>query len=509
MSLNRLSLQRSVLGFLFAFIGGFLVCGIPASADEPPIIKFEDLVLDGLTIAGLPAIAGAVIEDEPDCTAPAGDPLPATPEWLFRDRVNRYCAIQGMLDRMRNPAIEASYERSIQERATADPSQLAGNYAGDPFREPLTRWHGIRGRYQSVQYHNRAGEIRYGAIFRPLTESPGPYPGVMLICHVCAPEVRRSLSHTMEGGDTYIWGAQELAERGYMVFTAPTFTANNNQDALDFFLATPTEPTARGEFNPLWAELDRNRIGLTGHSGAASGAFLLGQTDSRVSAVVSWDRSRSFNPLGLNLRTPSLMLTNDYFYFDETYVQTNELPTSVPPDKYADIELFRAAGVHAMQVAIRGSMHNEVARSYPPSNPPTNCGHSRHGQRFYSYYMNAWFDRYLKGADNDWMARDALARLTAGIFDDSVDGTSIGMGTFDPALAEKTGDVEAGNVPVTIKGLAVADALSFYHPSGYFLGDGKPFQCTDIRSGLNSGECRPFPRPGDGPPFHSQSKSNR
>jgi hypothetical protein len=107
------------------------------------------------------------------------------------------------------------------------------------------------------------------------------------------------------------------------------------------------------------------------------------------------------------------------------------------------------------------------------------------------------------------MARDALARLTAAIFDDSVDGTSIGMGTFDPAIAETAGNVEAGNVPITIKGLPVADVLSFYHPSAYFLGEGKPFQCADMRSGFDSGKCRPFTRPGDGPPFHSRAKANR
>jgi len=37
------------------------------------------------------------------------------------------------------------------------------------------------------------------------------------------------------------------------------------------------------------------------------------------------------------------------------------------------------------------------------------------------YYMRAWFDRYLKGREDPWMARDALARLTAKTFDDSAD----------------------------------------------------------------------------------------
>src|SRR6185436_8685238 len=103
------------------------------------------------------------------------------------------------------------------------------------------------------------------------------------------------------------------------------------------------------------------------------------------------------------------------------------------------------------------------------------------------YYMRAWFDRYLKGREDPWMARDALARLTAKSFDDSADVGAIDMGTFDP---------EAGNVPVTIEGLPVVDRLSFYHTSGFWLGHGPAFQCEDLRSGLRSGECHSFSRPG-------------
>jgi hypothetical protein len=80
---------------------------------------------------------------------------------------------------------------------------------------------------------------------------------------------------------------------------------------------------------------------------------------------------------------------------------------------------------------------------------------SRYGQRVYAYYTLAWFDRYLKGPDDQRIGRDALARLTATTFDGSADVSAIDMGTFVPGV---------GNRPVTIDGLSVVDRLSFTGP---------------------------------------------
>ena len=135
-----------------------------------------------------------------------------------------------------------------------------------------------------------------------------------------------------------------------------------------------------------------------------------------------------------------------------------------------------------MLVALRSGAHGEAFR---PNGTCILC--SRYGQRVMAYYALAWFDRYLKGREDPWMARDALARLTAKTFDDSADVSAIDMGVFDPA---------AGNVPVTIAGLPVADRLSFYRTSAYWLGPGRTLQCEDLRTGLRSGECHSFSRPG-------------
>lgn len=106
---------------------------------------------------------------------------------------------------------------------------------------------------------------------------------------------------------------------------------------------------------------------------------------------------------------------------------------------------------------------------------------SRLGERFASHYTVAWFDRYLKG--------DAAAfdRLTATEFDGGADATSIGAGDYsaEAALADPSNPI-AGNVPYTIAGMPVANALSFYYGSAYALTDPVTRQkrtCADMTAG--------------------------
>ena len=101
----------------------------------------------------------------------------------------------------------------------------------------------------------------------------GPYPGVLLVCHACFP-----LPQTTENVGLWYWAAESLAEAGYVVLYA-TVGGNSSSrtiDATDFLTATPASPTARGEFNPWYKELDRSRLGIVGHSGAAGVALDVG-----------------------------------------------------------------------------------------------------------------------------------------------------------------------------------------------------------------------------------------
>jgi hypothetical protein len=170
------------------------------------------------------------------------------------------------------------------------------------------------------------------------------------------------------------------------------------------------------------------------------------------------------------LHTPAIGISNDYGFWME--------PTDAAPDplaKQGGFSELAAAGVDTAEVVLRGATHLEY--TYIPVVLPA----SRLGERFASHYTVAWFDRYLKGD------AAALDRLTATEFDGGADATSIGAGDFsqDAALANPT-DPTAGNVPYTIAGMPVANALSFYYGSAYSLTDpatGELRTCADMAAG--------------------------
>jgi hypothetical protein len=139
---------------------------------------------------------------------------------------------------------------------------------------------------------------------------------------------------------------------------------------------------------------------------------------------------------------------------------------------------LRDGGIDTMQVTPRSMTHSE-SNGTDCTNPGAMAmytGCSMWGESVMTYYMLAWFDRYLKGS------ADALVRLTAsGTFDGSADAHSIGTGFYDPARATAGGSVEAGNVPVAIEGLPICNRLSFWYPTRYFL-DGGLLQNQDVRS---------------------------
>jgi hypothetical protein len=107
-----------------------------------------------------------------------------------------------------------------------------------------------------------------------------------------------------------------------------------------------------------------------------------------------------------------------------------------------------------MLVTLRAATHYEW--SYLPFPSGQALSTSRYGERVSMYYTLAWLDHHLKDDPS------GLARLTACVFDDSADRSSIGQGLWDPGTQK--------NVPYVIAGQSVADRLSFYFRSKYFLG---------------------------------------
>src|SRR3954452_21821891 len=402
---------------------------------------------------------------EPDCDGPPAEAQPGTAEWDQREADNESCGSQRSRDTQANPAYSAAAARVRAQHGGAVPE--------DPFRDP-DELNGRRFRFEHISFTNADGAARAGMLFRPcdggchdrppgLRDYAPPYPAVLIVHGGAASQ------------EMYLWGAESLAEAGYMVVT---FQIPNPENAagdahypdakavLDWMLATPASPRPGGGFNPRWAELDREHVGLAGHSAGGVAVSRLGQEDPRVSAIVSWDRAQSQPmPDGLPIRTPALFFAADYLC--QKVPVCVPQPFTSPPDplgpgnKDEDFRRVSAAGVDSMKVTLRAATHLDFTQFSPATG-------SRYGATVAFYYTLAWFDRYLRGSD------PGLARLIATRFDDSADVHNISGGTFDPATGK--------NVPAHIAGEPVADRLSFEFRSAYFLDSGR-YRCASMRAG--------------------------
>lgn len=247
----------------------------------------------------------------------------------------------------------------------------------------------------------------------------------------------------------YWWAAQTLAKAGYVVITSDpqgqgrsdnagegqdanegvhsqvrgnTFY-DGTQDALDFLLSSADAPfcprpsrsgtshcpkqqrrVAEGRnapFNPYHAVVDRERIGIAGHSYGASGVSWIAQQDERVDAVVAWDAlcdpstpdadgdagcSTGGQGGPVALRVPSLNLTNDYLMGRDAKRSPPD-----PMEKSGASLAFSKAGIDTGSIVIRGGTHFEY--SYLPT---TSFRATLRGIDLSAWYTLAWFDKYVK-----------------------------------------------------------------------------------------------------------------
>lgn len=451
------------------------------------------------------------------CFAPAGDPAPGSAAWFARDARNQYCASLRNRDQLGNPAFglgTLTQGASLYiDRATlqlGEPLRVRGGIttlvpgalAADPFRT-IARWTGQgRGTVVPVKFAAADGAQLRGNIFLPPQTVKRPragYPGVVIT------------DGSVQGyQELYFWAAEDLAAHGYEVMTYDVqgqgnsdllparclFPASGGQlscpgvpyqqpynffqgaeDSLSYLLSTPRN-RYRGTFNPAFGQLDRRRVAIAGHSLGAAAVSAVGQCDRRVRTIVAWDNLQAVGPSdcrtlaipaayrtrGRLIHTPALALTNDYFF--------NTQPASSPPDPHGKDAGYRqllAAGLDSQIVAFRGATH--LTYTYVPLVFQA----SELDERMASYYTLAWLDFKLRGL------RSGLRRLTARRFDASVDDDSIGAGVWDPARVTP-GDLYSGNVPYRIKGISVANAVSFYYLSAYRLRAGRrPLSCADMR----------------------------
>lgn len=436
----------------------------------------------------LPAAFPAAAQPSPlDCDGPAPEAEPGTAEWLLRDATNLFCAQQRHLDKALHTVITTPPENAL----------------ADGYRRPALH-DGRRFRFARATVTSRSGAALALEIYRPC--APGtcdnrpdalrsfapPYPAVIVV----------------HGGasrkELHWWASQPLAEAGYFVVALDTANSTSGhrpdtEDVLDWLTATPAAPTARGEFNPHWDELQRERIGIAGHSAGGVVAGRLGQEDERISALVSWDRAQS-SPLpdDLPLRTPAMFQFADWNCQQVPVCQPEPYLEPPNPDgpgnKGDDFARAREAGVDTMQIALRAATHLDWV--------PSKLAGNRYAEIVSLYYTLAWFDRYLKGADDPAAAADAFARLTAPAFDDSADIHNISQGFYDPLAALAAGDPLAGNIPYGLAGMPVADRLSFYFRSKCDIAaPGAAMRATsdDIRTeGCVGGDSALSPQTGGG-----------
>ena len=450
------------------------------------------------------------------CDQPAGNPNPATnpTAWRERDLQNIDCATQRQQDQLSNPsflrmwAIESGEQDPGDEtsavlqqleqptRPTVNGPHLApGTTITDPFRDPVLWEEEGRGHQQTLTMVATDGAHLNARLYWP--NGRGPFPGVVMIPGLQA------------YNEVYEWVGEGLAEAGYIVLipdpqgqggsenlphnpdgsiacstsgctdTSLNPVSDETQvvamtSGVDFLLSTPAHPdpdavganaTGTLTHDPVWALLDPHAVGVAGHSNGAIAVTSAGQNDPRVKAVVSMDNLDGSITLakGARIHAPTLYFGVDYAF---PSVPAPNNPSDPPnPAQHAEYAYAqtKAAGVDTMLIVPRASTHYEF--DYEPF--PASLQASRYGERVAFYYILAWFDRYLKGEQS------ATRRLTAVYFDGTADQSSIGAGTFDPAAAAADPtDPAAGNVPYKIGGDCVANLLSFYYHSDYWLNAG-------------------------------------
>ena len=474
---------------------------------------------------------------DPQCFAPTTriDPMPGpggrptNPAWLQRDALNQYCATLRVRDQLVSPAYgQANVTLGAQLFAARWQEQLAdgpghvkggvttlvpGSQAADAFRS-VEDWERLTGgTVKRISFTASDGAKLYGHLWLPPKSLPRPrggYPGGVI-----------TDGSVQAFEQLYYWAAQGLAQYGYEVLTYDVQGQGDSdllpsdctpsscpgvpyQQDLNFYQgAEDSLSWFDSPRNPGFAALDRDRLGIAGHSLGASAVSWVGQCDSRVKTLVAWDDLVAVDPKqcaahvtiparyrASTLHTPALATANDYEF--------NVQPATAVPNPHGDangggiagdagyLGLVHA-GVDAMRVSFRNGTH--LTYSYIPLVLPSN----QLSERFAFYWTLAWFDQYLRDGSNPWTALPAFRRLTSlGRYDGSADrnakgAVSIGTGSYDPvAAASAPTDARAGNVPYLIKGVPITGSLSFYYYSQYRLTDprtGSTRVCTDMLAG--------------------------
>ncbi|MBW8752269.1 MAG: alpha/beta hydrolase [Propionibacteriales bacterium] len=407
----------------------------------------------------------------------------------------------------------------------ANPTRLAltpGNLVpgwnvGNPLR---AGWSGSRGQSRKISFVNRYGALLRGTVYAPLpgatdpyTRAPltGPYPGVVIT------------PGSVQGSEgMYVWLAEDLAERGYVVltydvqgegtsetlphttgsaqefstvpfcnpFAAPVdgnltgcpgvpfqqlanFTTGT-EDALDWFLSGANPYDALLDHSPDTSTVTpgrTTRIAVIGHSMGAFAVSKLQATDPRIETVVALDKlagpsDPALPGAGSNTDNrpvvPALAIQSEYGFTVAPYFLSGGsslLPTAGNPDPMRE----RRTGFDDWRAAGVDSMLvvPRASTHLEYADIPYVLPASRWGQDLTSGYVQEWLDRYLKHRSND----AELLSPTAAYLEPR------GRGVWAPVVLDRP------------------SLLSFYYCSAYAFGSGVDRHVNSDVGGV--GGCTP------------------
>ncbi len=437
-----------------------------------------------------PAAQAQVLGTAP-VSAPSGCELAAYPSLQWTQ-----CETQNVLVTLENVVPDLALEPQITAATLAYQAARLQVLVTDPARQPnpnsctavvlcpidprLQNWADGSGIVATALYTSRSGATMSSHIWAT-KNGPAKRPGIVII------------NGSIIGYEQAYWyAAQALAKAGFVVMTFDTqgegmsdqfgqapdqledaFAGipvlgvfgpppptglglggnglpfyDGGEDALDFFLSTPSNPylpvpsrsTATSHnakqqsrvaagldnaYNPFWQMLDAGSIGLTGHSYGAIASSWLAQQDPRVSAEVAWDSLcvptwpspdelvafgtapvnqilgavqvplplYGFNPdcfaapapPAPAITKPALGINSDYLLAPVPYLT----PPS-PLDKTQSSITYSDAGVDSGNIVIRGGTHLEYDDAPVPGLPS-----SLRGVDLATWYTVAWFEKYL------------------------------------------------------------------------------------------------------------------
>ncbi len=450
-------------------------------------VTLRTLASRRLATATLLAAALAVPTTYAAAAPDRGAPEPGSPEYVARDLQNiddaygRITDVQ-LADPDYLPALATeiptvALAQLLEQAATPTrPSITAGAYfpgwnVGNPLR---AGWDGTRGRALPVSFTNRYGALLRGTLHAPLEGARDPYTGKRL--RPPFPGVVITEGSVQGSENMYLWLAQDLAERGYVVLTydvqgqgtsqtlpgdgslsgVPSQQIDNfvvgTQDALTFLLSTPQDPApaygaAEGEVtgsNPWHALLDRRpdrrpstagrtaKIAVVGHSLGASAISQVQAVDERISTIVALDKLQSGpaeDGTPVEPVVPALAIQSEYGFTVSPWLLSGGSslrPTASPdgPDPLREratgFDAWRDAEVDSLLVVPRASTHLEY------TDIPLALPASRWGQALTSAYTQRWLDHYLKNKPLRPLLADRFRYLEP-----------VGGGQWEPVVLER------------------------------------------------------------------------